>query len=237
MSNGGSYAVVTRDDSYRSIVYYYNGNFKLINEIKKDKYVTALAFNENGEKLAIASAYDADGDYECEIQVIKGNSDKAEFTIVESSLIPISAKWLADGNLCVLYSDCAVIYSQKGERVSYINSASLQSLRFALGDELLVSVYNSTVLGYDKTVDIYDKNADIIYTEAFKGDVISVKIVYNKVCLLFEDRVMLIDPHKRSVLQAEVDPNAKDVVFYENEVIVCYSGGAFPAIFEREPSS
>lgn len=234
ISDEGSYAVVTRDDSFRSIVYYYDKNFKPINLIKKDKYITALAFTSDGNMLAIASAYDNGGNFEAEIQVIKGNSANAEFTLVETGLLPLGAKWLSNGNLCILYSERVCIYSPKGERLSYIDLSGHQSLSFALGDERLVSVYNSTVLGYDNTVDIYDKNADKKYSFGFEGDVISLKTENNIVCILFEDRVVKIDSTKGTVQVADVEPNAKDIVFYEDTVLVCYSGGASPAVFRAD---
>lgn len=231
MSDEGSYAVVTRDDSYRSIVYYYDSNFKPINVIKKDKYVTALAFSSDGGKLAIASVYDNNGDFECEIQVIKGRSESAELTLIEEGLLPLNAKWLSNGNLCVLYSECMIIYSSNGETLSKIDLSALQSLNVSLGSELLVSVYNSTVLGYDKTVDIYDKNADLKYTFECEGDVISVKAERGFICILLEDRVMKIDPMKGIMEYAAVEPNAKDMVFHEDTVMICYAGGASPARF------
>jgi WD40 repeat protein len=234
MSEEGSYAVVTRDDSYRSIVYYYNRDFKPINQIKKDKYVTALAFTSDGGKLAIASVYDNGGDFECEIQVIKGKAAEAEFTIVESGLVPINAKWLNNGNLCILYSQCAVVYSEQGEKLSSIDFLGLQSLTVALNDDIFASVYNSTVLGYDKTVDVYDNNTDKKYSMQFEGDVISVKAHSGKVCILLEDRLLRIDPIKGIIESASVEPNAKDIVFFENTVMICYSGGAFPAVFSAE---
>ena len=234
ISDEGSYAVVTRDDSYRSIVYYYDNDFKPINQIKKDKYVTALAFTNDGSKLAIASVYDKDGDFVAEIQVIKGRSETAEFTITEDGLLPVNAKWLSNGNLCVLYSDCVVLYSPDGERISSIDCSSCQSLKFSLGEELLVAVYNSTVLGYDKTVDIYDENADIKYTFECQGDVISVKAQDKYICILFEDRVLRIDPIKGVIEVADVLPNAKDIVFYGDTVMICYAGVASPAVFNTQ---
>ncbi len=234
VSEEGSYAVVTRDDSYRSIVYYYDNNLKPINLIKKDKYVTALAFSSDGGKLAIASVYDNGGDFECEIQVIKGKSESAEFSLIEEGLLPLNARWLSNGNLCVLYSDCIIIYAPDGEILSKSDLSALQSLNVSLGGELLVSVYNSTVLGYDKTVDIYDKNANLKYSLDCEGDVISVKAQGSFVCILFEDRVMKIDPIRGIIEVADVEPNAKDIVFHGDTVMICYAGGASPAVFYAE---
>jgi hypothetical protein len=233
MSNKGSYAVVTRDDSFRSIVYIYNENFNLKNTVKKDKYVLTISMNDAGNKLAIASVYDKDGAFESEIQVIGISSKTPDFTVTESEKIPLESHWLKNGDLAVVFSDSTIIYSPKGEKRATLDLSGLSSHNLGLSSSLIVSVYNTTVLGYDKTVNIYDHNAELIITASLEGELIRILPGSEKVCLLFEDRAVLIDVISKTVLEAPVKPNAKDIAFYEDTVIVCYSGGAEPLDFGK----
>ena len=233
MSNKGSYAIVTRDDSFRSIVYVYDNNFKLKNTVRKDKYVLAVSMNDEGNKVSIASVYDKDGTFESEIQVLGISSENPDFTVNESGKIPLKSHWLSNGDLAVVFSDCAVIYSPKGEKRAAIDLSGLSSHNLELNSSMIVSVYNTTVLGYDKTVNIYDRNADLIMTASLDGELITILPGSDKVCLLFEDRAVLIDIASKTVKEASVKPNAKDVAFYEDTVIVCYSGGAEPLNFGK----
>lgn len=233
MSNKGSYAVVTRDDSFRSIVYIYNENFNLKNTVKKDKYVLSISMNDAGNKLAIASVYDKDGAFESEIQVIGISSKTPDFTVTESEKIPLESHWLKNGDLAVVFSDSTIIYSPKGEKRATLDLSGLSSHNLGLSSSLIVSVYNTTVLGYDKTVNIYDHNAELIITASLEGELIRILPGSEKVCLLFEDRAVLIDVISKTVLEAPVKPNAKDIAFYEDTVIVCYSGGAEPLDFGK----
>ncbi len=233
MSNKGSYAIVTRDDSFRSIVYIYDGNFKLKNTVRKDKYVLAVSMNDAGNKVSISSVYDKDGTFESEIQVLGISSENPDFTVNESGKIPLKSHWLSSGDLAVVFSDCAVIYSPKGDKRATIDLSGLSSHNLELNSSMIVSVYNTTVLGYDKTVNIYDRNADLIMTASLDGELIRILPGSDKVCLLFEDRAVLIDVISKTVKEATVKPNAKDVAFYEDTVIVCYSGGAEPLNFGK----
>lgn len=233
MSSKGTYAVVTRDDSFRSIVYVYDANFKLKNTVKKDKYVLTVSMNDAGNKVAISSVYDNDGAFESEIMVLGISSEKADFTVTEKGRIPLKSKWLKSGNLAVVFSDCAILYSPKGQRIATLDLTGLAAHNLELNSSFVVSVHNSTVLGYDKTVNIYDQNLELVMTESLEGELITILPGEDKVCLLFEDRAVLIDVDSKSVKETPVKPNAKDVAFYGDTVIVCYSGGAEPLNFGK----
>ncbi len=233
VSNKGSYAVVTRDDSFRSIVYLYDQNFNLKNTVRKDKYVLSISMNDSGNKLVIASVYDKDGTYESEVLVLGISSEKPDFTVIETGKIPLKTEWLKNGDIAVIYTDCAMIYSPKGDKRATLDLSGLSSHNLELNSSLIVSVYNTTVLGYDKTVNIYDVNAELIMTASIEGELIKILPKNDKVCLLFEDRAVLIDVISKTVREAPVKPNAKDVTFYEDTVIVCYSGGAEPLNFGK----
>lgn len=226
LSDDGAYAIVTRDDSFRSIVYVYNRDFKRINAIKKDKYVIGLAFTDNGKTLAAASVYDSGGDYVCEIMSLGVNSDTPDFTVNETGLIPLKLEFNENGDLSVLFTDRFIVYSKDGQRKAELDLSGLPSHSFALGENLLVSVYNNTVLGYDKTVNVYGSDASLMFTASLEGELIGSTVNGKTVCLLFEDRAVLIDPVKGKVSEAKLKPNAKCAVFYGDEIVVCYSGSA-----------
>ncbi len=234
LSDSGYYAVVTRDDSFRSIVYVYDSSFRLKNEIKKDKYVISVSLNDDGDRLAIASAYDNDGGYESEIMVLSPSSGKPDFTVIENGRIPLMSQWLENGSLYVVFDDSAAVYDKNGEKTAEIALSSLPAHKAAINGSMLVSVYNTTVLGYDKTVHIYDENAELIYTSSFEGELIKILPHGDTVCLLFEDRVVHIDPYSDEIREASVKPNAKDIVFYGDTLIVCYSGGAEPVTLKKQ---
>ena len=180
LSDIGSYAVVTRDDSYRSIIKVYNENFKQVSEIKKEKYVTDLSFTSDGELLAIASVYDKDGAFDGEISVIKPGSSKPDFTVSVSGLLPLNVKWLSNGSLCVVYPNAVHTYSKSGEKLTELLLTNLLSLRVSAGEQLILAVHNTNVLGYDKTVKIYDTNSELLFSTSLQGELIKALSYENK---------------------------------------------------------
>ncbi len=233
LSDNGAYAIVTRDETYRSVVYVYDSNFKLRNEIKLEKYVTSLSLTDDGSKVAITSVYDKNGGYETEILVLGINAQTPDYTAREEGRLCLSSRWLDNGNLMVMYSDGVNVYSPEGETASTLEMTGLLSHKYALGDTLMVSAYNNTVLGYDKTVNVYNENAEQIFSTTMDGELLKILPHGTRVCLLFEDRVVMIDTEDGSMYSGRIEPNAKDILLYEGTVIVCYSGSARPVALEK----
>ena len=138
---------------------------------------------------------------------------------------------MADGSIGVLYTDRTILYNADGsERVTY-SYASMPSVRAALGDSFVCMVYNTTVIGNDKTITISDLDGQMIFDYQLSGELIRIIPHGELLCLLFEDRAILLDPFKNTILETPLEPNAIDIVFAENTPIVCYSGNAVALSF------
>lgn len=226
LSEDGAYAIVTRDEHFRGIVRVYDRDFRLKNEIKKDKYILSVAMTSDGKRLAIASVYDKDGDFVTELMTLQVGSSEADTTVTVEGAMPLKTEWMQDGSLAVLYTDFTAIYDNDGEEIARIEHASLPSLSVSLGKSMICVAYNNTVLGYDKTVKLYDSSGALLYTMALEGELLQIVLREGEACLLFEDRIVSIDPYNDRVLTAAIDPNPIAVVFAEDIPIVCYSGSA-----------
>lgn len=154
------------------------------------------------------------------------SSDTPDFTVIETGRMPLDLVWTDKGDLCVLYTDGVIVYSSDGVCKAELDLSGLPGHSFNLGESLMVSVYSNTVLGFDKTVNIYGSDARLISSFSLEGELISSAVSDSKVCLLFEDRAVLIDPIQGKIYEASLKPNAKKVVFYGDDVVVCYSGSA-----------
>ena len=234
LSDQGTYAIVTRDDSFRSIVRVYDRDFHLKNEIKKDKYVLSVALTDDGKTLAIASVYDEDGGFVTELMTVPVGGTEASMTLTVEGVIPLSLTWQEKGNLAVLYTDRTVIYTPSGKEVAQIDYMSQTSLHVRLGKELICVTYNTTVLGYDKTVEIYDQNGSLLYTGSFTGELITALCREGEAALLLDDRLIVIDPYTARVKETEVEPNAIALVYAGEIPVVCYSGSAYAPSFATE---
>ena len=232
LSDNGSYALVTRDDSYRGIVRMYNDSFRQIMEIKKDKYILSIDLSDDGKTLAIASVYDQSGDFVSEITTVQVGAEQADVVMTKEGILPLRVKFMKDRSIGVLYNDRVVIYHTNGtEKASYSYSA-MPSVNAEIGYAYVCGVYNTSVIGNDKTAEIYDTEGHTVFSADLSGELIAIVPQGDRFCLLFEDKAVMIDVQKKTVKSIVIEPNARAIVFSGETPIVCYSGKAIALDFE-----
>ena len=232
LSDNGSYALVTRDDSYRGIVRMYNDSFRQIMEIKKDKYILSIDLSDDGKTLAIASVYDQSGDFVSEITTVQVGAEQADVVMTKEGILPLRVKFMKDRSIGVLYNDRTVIYHTDGtEKASYSYSA-MPSVNAEIGDAYVCGVYNTSVIGNDKTAEIYDTEGHTVFSADLSGELIAIVPQGDRFCLLFEDKAVMMDVQKKTVKTIGIEPNARAIVFSGETPIVCYSGKAITLDFE-----
>ena len=238
LSDNGAYAIITRDDTYRGVVRMFDRDFNLLTEIKKDKYVISGDITDTGNQLVLASVYDENGDYVTELMTVQAGDDHALSTVTVKGVMPMKIRYLDNANIAVLYTDRVALYSSTLEFISEIPFGSVPSIRADIGESLICSVYNKTVIGNDKTVNIYDCSGNLIFTYDCAGELAELSCYQKKVYLLFEDSVMMLDTENDEVKVCEAEPNAIDIVFTEAGLpLVCYAGKAVPVAFAEAESS
>lgn len=226
MSDSGSYALVTRDDSFRGIVRMYDDSFRQIMEIKKDKYILSIDISDDGSTLAIASVYDQNGDFVAEIMTVRVGESNAETTVVEEGIMPLQVKFMEGNTVGVLFNDRAKVYNADGsERASYSYS-SMPSVHAEIGESYICAVYNTSVIGNDKTVVVYDTDGQTVFTDSLNGELLGIVPKGDVLCLLFEDKAVRIDVREGTLASREVAPNALAIVFAGQTPLICYSGNA-----------
>lgn len=232
LADSGTYAVITSGDGYRGVVLWYDEDFKLISEIKKDKYIIFAELSPNGQQIAIASVYDEGGELMSEIMLLNRGEEKAEFSLKVIGDVPISLSYMNNGNIALQYTERTVIYSSKLEEISSISLESLNSARSHMGENLICIVNNNTLIGDDKTINVYDDGGKLISTFEQSGELLKIASFEKNIYLLFEDRVVLLDVYEKTDASITVEPNAIDIVFTSSgKPIICYAGNSYPLEF------
>lgn len=236
ISNEGSYALLTRSDISRGVVRVYDRDFALRCVIEKDKYVVSADFTDDGRYLTLASVYDKDGDYVTELVTV--DLAPKEPTVVKEATVagrmPLRVEYLDNGHLALTCTTDIAVYNEDLLLLESLPYLSRNDLRVNTDKSHLVTVYNNTVLGYDKTVNIYDVNGQQLYTGTHTGELIAIRQNKNYVALLFFDRLVRIDAASGQVLEAPVEPNAVSCLFVQDRLVVCYSGHAVEMEFTEE---
>ncbi|MBR6427497.1 MAG: hypothetical protein IKS28_06700 [Clostridia bacterium] len=235
LADNGSYAIVSRDDSYRTVIYVYDYNLKKLLEVKKEKYTSAVDMSDDGKKLYIASFFDTEGDFSCEISCINTATGEETLNISVDSEIPMQVKELDGGNVAVMFRDKIVVYGSDGVKYSEITPTLSSQVFGYIGRDIICMTNNSAIVGDEKDVRIFDTNGRTLYSGVHSGEELKVFAYEGNVYILFQDRVLKIDPATGKCYNAPVQPNAIDIVFTTSGYpYVCFSGSALPLTFEEE---
>ncbi len=233
LADNGSYAIVTRDETYRGIVKVYDGNFRPVMDVKKDKYILSVDLSEDGTSLAIVSVYDKGGNFVTELTTVRVGGDAADITVTEEGLMPLRVRFMKNGSIGAIYTDRAVLYNADGSVKATYSYGSASSVNAILSDSYLAVVYNTAVIGNDKAVEVMDTEGRQVYDGRLSGELLRMIPHEDELCLLFEDSVAMIDLKTGLAKRITIEPNAIDVVFAGDTPLICYSGNAMALDFEE----
>ncbi len=237
LADNGSYVIVTRDGTYKGIALWYDSDFNLLTEIKKDKYIISAALSPDGSELLLASIYDEGGAVVTELMTVSVGADAPSAQITVKGDMPMSAQYMEDGRVTVLYTDRLSFCSADLTETTSISFESLLSVRAEIGEKLICVVNNNTLIGNDKTVSIYGTDGTELYRSRHAGELLRIRSFRDHAYLLFEDRVVRIDSTDGSESTVSTEPNAIDLVFTSSGLpVVCYAGSAVPVTFEEQPA-
>ncbi len=233
ISDEGSYLIITHSEDFKGVLLLYDKDFNLINEIKKDKYILSAAITSNGKEVAVASVCDEEGSSVTEIMLFKAGSNSVAASVNVMDAIPMSIKYLLNGDIAVMFTDAIRIYSPSLEEKGFISFGSRLSLHAEIGDEIFCIVNNKTLIGNEKDIVICGSDGNVIYNSDQNGELLKIRIYEKTVYLLFENKVVKIDTEKKTEIETECESNAIDIVFTSSgEPILCYSGKAMNIKFE-----
>lgn len=141
MSEGGSFAVITRSLRYEAELTVYNSMFEEAYYwySAKDTPVAA-ALSRDGRKVAVAAVYAQDGALCSGVYMLDIGKDEPVAQISSADTVPLMLQYLPTGDLVILYDSFACVYSgDNGEelaRYSYggrtLQTASIEPRYLAL---------------------------------------------------------------------------------------------------------
>ena len=217
--DNGSFAVITRDASYRSTVYIYNSTFKSVYTWRSnEKYAVSASVSPNGKNAAVLSYSQSGGTYARDLIVKNISKDKAELTVSTEGGIPIKTGFFADGSLYCLYSDGITFYNKNFDEKENIKfETTIQMFREFSDGVLIVSGKTKA----DSVVSYYGSNGTKKFTKNFQYSVLDAKIIDDNIYLLTEGAVYRYD--EEGLAFAVADGGAtKMFVFDDGNVMLCY---------------
>lgn len=217
--DNGSFAVITRDDSYRSAVYIYNNTFKSIYTWRSnERYAASAAVSPNGKNAAVLSYAQAGGTYSRELTVRNVSKDKSVLTVSSEGAIPIKVDFFSGGEMYCLYADGITFYNKDfEEEYSYDFSGNVQLFR-SFSDGIILITGKTKA---DSVVTYYEDNGEIKFTKSFQYSVLDAKIIDDNIYLLTDGAVYRYNEDGLARAEAESGAN-KMFVFDDGNVMLCY---------------
>lgn len=227
LTDGGNYAIVTRDAEYRSIIRVYNSSFWKTSTVYKDKYIIDVNINDEKEELLILSMYAKEGDFVTELALSALGMDSEKKVLTYNSLMPIEAYYNSDGSFTMICDSQAVFFDSYGNEVKVVEFGKMIPLAVSHGDEYTLIAYNSNLVDSTCIIHVYNKQGEKIYDTTEKGNIISVKYHEKGFYMLIGSKAILIDLEKNNKNFINTDKNAVNLLIINNKsFFVCYPTSA-----------
>ncbi|MCQ2424726.1 MAG: DUF5711 family protein [Lachnospiraceae bacterium] len=147
----GLFAFILKNADFRGVVEIYDGDFDVISRVYTDRYVTHIAFSDDGTRLLIVSLTDAGGGWVSEVSVVDPYNDQSVFSVSVPGEMLISGAF--SGDTVTVSGDGGVYhFGAAGEKLSEEYFSGKTPTDILTGKGKYAVCFNTTILGTGKTV-------------------------------------------------------------------------------------
>lgn len=218
VSDNGNYAVVTSTREYPYAIYVYNKDFKRIGEYYKNKYVMDIIISDDGDDLIILSFYSDGGDYRTEILLCDTSGKMEERAVTISGRFPMMAEYNEDGGFTVVTDGGAYVYSNEAELIKTVTVNDEILSRAALGESLSALFYKKNKNASETSVVLFDNDGNVIYNDCVYGKITDARMFGDKLYVLLDNSVVLIDPENGEHKTAVCSAGGKSILVYSSSI-------------------
>lgn len=227
LADGGSFAVVTKTQEYRSSVTVYDSDFSPIASYGKNDYIISVDFDDSGRYLAIASIDSAQGDY------------RTSFTVLDCERAEVCAKTSFDGVLAyrcdfvsadrfaLFCSDRVMLLDTSCEKNNEYIYGEGELDRISCGDGTFALLFARDGIGEKRELLVFDRFGNESYRQSVSGECGDMTILDRFVFLARDGRVERIDTRTGETRYAECNTDgARILVADQEKIMVCNTKAA-----------
>ena len=203
ISDSGTYALVTRSDSYASVVSVYNKNDKLVYEwYSSEDTVNNVAVSPNGKKIAVSAFNATSGDYSAKVCVLSFDSATAEYTESYSGSPVYGIDTMSNAGFSVITENgIQFIKWSKFQKEEYKNDYSAAMFRSASGGS--VAVFNRSSDKTDNRIAAFNSKGKLKSEFEFKGIISYIEIRGGHIYCISDTYVYLLSENGEVLRKAE----------------------------------
>ena len=203
ISDSGSYAIVTRSDSYASVVSVYNKNDKLVYEwYSSEDTVNNVAISPNGKKIAVSAFNATSGDYSAKVCVLGFDSATPEYTENYSGLPVYGVEAVSNSSFSVVTENgIQFIKWSKFQKTDYKNDYSVAMFRSSSGGS--VAVFNRSSDKTDNRIAVFNSKGGLKSEFEFKGIISDIQFRGGHIYCISDTDVYLLSEDGEVLRSAE----------------------------------
>ena len=224
----GTFAIITRDISHKSIVKVYKNNFKAIFAVPENMYAFDVSMSADEDKLAICYYDNGTGNGNSQIDIYSISDAKKQASISIDGEFLIQSGFLNNGNLAVVTDSSVKIYDKNFDIKTSITYNNAQLTGFDING---YGVAVSYVSNSENLVAIFDENARPVYNETVRNSINDIGLYEGFAFLRTDDGIIRLDLQNKK--QAFLPSGqGKMLIYNASTAVVCGPAKAQYITFE-----
>lgn len=232
MAPDGSFCIVTKSDSYGSVVRVYDNKQRLESEFHRNDYIISVAMSQNGKTLAVVSLDSAEGKSIATLTVLERGKSKTKSSAEITDFLPYIATFTDNDRVAIIGSDSAYVYNLNGNcQSSYEYSGRLVDM--SVSDSGYALLFSDVTVDSDYTLSVFGSNGNHVGSYKVRGRVTDIALNGNFAYLLADGEVRRMDTLFGTTLRLETAvENAELLVLANGDILACTDTAAYYLSFK-----
>lgn len=229
----GSFAVATKNNDGKSIVYLYGKNLKLRGDISESNYLFDISMENGGERFCTLSYHAGSGNGMSTLDVYNIASSKTAKNLEKIDIegeFPIGCTFLGNGRIAVLTNQSVRIYNKNYKEISKYTFYGASIRAFDVGDygvSLVVGDQSS------KRVVVFDKDGELAHNEVIEENISSIISAEKHVFMKTADGVIRLNFNSKDSEFLHSDGDEM-LIYNEDTALVCGDARAEYLVFGKK---
>ncbi len=225
-ADNGNYAVLSGAKNYRSAVYVYDANYRLIfSHYFPTEYSTALELDKSGKKVLVLSHISENGDYLGSAALFNTSAEEPVANFKYVGELPLSCHFTSDGGYMVLTDAYMRMYSADNSLIKEV-PLPYGLLNCTYGESYAFMTFDAMGLSENKTVAVYDGNGNKVFEESVTASPDDVLLNGGRLYMLSQGNLKVYDlVNDKKLFDIQTESDAVDMIISEDRLLVfTYSG-------------
>lgn len=221
----GSYAIITRNDHFRSVVLLYNEKNVLIGRYCKQDYVICAEPGPDGQLLLLTLSTNESGDLSTRIELCRVGEESPELILTEEGSMPLSCGFTSRG-FCTVSSSGTKFYSVDGNLLGQTRYENGSLFRAVISDSGAVLLRTGDAMKLTYYVSVLDNGGSVITERELTGTARDAVMIGESAFLLTEENITEIRADGIFYLpQPDIRAGSSLLAVSDHLLYLCRSGG------------